>query len=133
MMKKWGILLLVVLLPTISHAKRCGNGYIADHKTCHKDTPSYSGSSGGSYRSTTYGGYYDNVSTTPKPPPKPLPIQHGITVRKAGVRTCEFEECTVVRYLPKDEKISWQISTDKFIKIHGVNAWIKKDDIKKTK
>lgn len=122
------LLMTSLMMSTISHAKPRGKSSTTKSTKSTYKKPKYLGG----YSSTTTSSSSYGVPAPPTPV-KPLPIQQGITVRKAGVRTCEFEECTVVRYLPKDEKISWQISTDKFIKIHGVNAWIKKDDVKKTK
>lgn len=122
------ITLAVLALPATAHAKRCGNGYIADHKTCHKGSLSATHSPASS--TTYHGGGSLSGSTTIQ---KPLPVQHGITIRKAGVRTCEFEECTVIRHLPKGEKVTWQVSTATFIKLDNSNVWIKKSDVKKTK
>lgn len=139
------MLVLILLLPTLSDArggKGGGKGtssssysskssYSSSSKSSYSSKGSYSSSTSYSSHSTYYGGTAN--THTNKAPNQPLPLQYGVTIRKAGIRTCEFEECTVISHYPRGKEITWQISNDKFVKVYGSNEWIKKDDIKKTR
>lgn len=58
------------------------------------------------------------------------PIQSSTIIKKAGIRTCANQYCTVINYYPKGKKIQWAVKKDGFINVHDTPYWIMATDVK---
>lgn len=61
---------------------------------------------------------------------KSLPITSATTTKKAGVRTCPNQHCTIISYLPKGKKVEWIELKNGFVLLNNGVHWVSKSDIK---
>lgn len=59
-----------------------------------------------------------------------MPQYSAVTLRKAGLRTCASKHCTIVKYLPKGEKVFWSKSDNGFVNVYDTPYWIISLDLK---
>lgn len=57
-------------------------------------------------------------------------IQTATIIKKAGIRTCANQHCTVIAHYPKGKKIQWAVKKDGFINVHDTPYWIMATDVK---
>lgn len=73
---------------------------------------------------------YSAVNSIPIVQSMTMPQYSAVTLRKAGLRTCASKHCTIVKYLPKGEKVFWSKSDNGFVNVYDTPYWIISLDLK---
>lgn len=131
----------VICSPTVVLAKPCGNGHIADWKTCHKGigstNTSHNNSSNSSrvHRSTTTptNGIVRIPSTVSRTqgvqPTYGRSINQGYTIRETVLRNCAGNNCQIVNYVPTGFRITWTVTENGYINLYNSPLWVNADDV----
>lgn len=73
---------------------------------------------------------YSAVNSIPIVQSMTMPQYSAVTLRKAGLRTCASKHCTIVKYLPKGEKVFWSKSDNGFVNVYDTPYWMISLDLK---